>query len=165
MKTAAGGAKQPGAIAGTSVSDNAPPTVLGSTFRVSRLSTTNVTLVHTAAVNKAPAGFFDTLDWITSDMSWDGNNLTINTEGTYLVNVQYNASASNASAGIFQNNAAVRQMGGESTAAISGMTLLYLKAGDVLTPGYYVSANTAANGDNAGLTCYFEVALMNRSLA
>lgn len=177
MKTASGGAKQPGGIASTSVNDSAPPTVLGSTFRITRHNTATATLAS-GGVTSAPAGFFDTQDWISPDMHWDGNNLTVNTDGTYLVNLRYNATNipgnAKADAAMVQNGNPVRLMGGDFAAGsvgqpsgdgISGVAMVYLHTGDVLTPGYQVSSNCTVTGDANGISSYFEVALMNRSMA
>ena len=170
-----------GTIAGTAVADNAPPPVVGSTFRVYRLSTGTVNFAVGPNPNSyiiTPAGFFDTLDFCSPDLTWDGlYQLTISVEGTYAVSLRYNSNQNNGqfAAAIIKNNVGVRAMGGTGTYSGFGAqaptgegctALIYLKAGDVISPGYQNGGVAfGAIGDPSGGTCYFEVALVNRSMS
>jgi hypothetical protein len=176
----------PGTISSTSVSDNAPPAVLGSTFRASRHSTSTVSYANSSsAAAKLPAGFWDTEDWISPDMTWDGNNLTINTEGSYAIGLRYNCSNipsnSKFTPVLFQNTAAQGAGGtnvaawisggfadswtGQADAGVGGTALVYCHAGDIFTPGYASTAAGSVTGDPGGDQSYFTAALMNRSMA
>ena len=180
MKTVSGSAVDPGSVASTSVSDNQQPAVLGSTFRASRRVTSTVTAVAGNAT-RLPANFYETTDWCSPDMSWDGTNLTLNTEGTYIVVIRCAVTAGGGGAGL---NAALFQnptVGGTNVAAIigagmsypggapnglGGVATFYALAGDVLNPGYQVSGSSCTiAGESAGIASYFEVALLNRSMA
>jgi hypothetical protein len=169
----------PGTIASTSVSDNAPPTVLGSTFRCSRHSTTAVNYANSGLTTptKLPANFFDTQDYASPDMLWDGTNLTVNTEGTFVVNIRYRASNipgnTKVNGVLYINNVVARQLGANfadaslqanSGDAIIGSALVYLHVGDVLAPGYASSGAGTVTGEGTGTTSYFEIALANRSM-
>lgn len=173
LKTGNNGANPPPAIAGTSVSDNAQPAVVGSTFRARRASGADVTFSGT---NKVPNGYFDTVDYISDDFTWDGNNLKIGTEGTYVVNLRYLTpnipGGAKADIGLYLNNAGVRRMGGgfadssfgaNSGSGIDGTTLIYCRANDLLTPGYIVDANVTSHGSPTDNATWFEVCLVNRT--
>lgn len=178
MKTGSGGAGNPGTIASTSVSDNAPPVVLGSTFRISRHNTATVSYSNSGLTSpfKLPANFFDTLDYASPDITWDGLNLTINTEGTYLINVRYKASNipsnSKIDGAVWVNNVVARQLGSNfadsylanSGDGVVGSTALYVHAGDYLNFGYASNGAGSLTGEGTGTTSYVEVALMNRSM-
>ena len=173
LKTDSGKVIAPPFIVGCSVSDNQPPAVVGSTFRAHRASTGNVTI---NGWNAAPANFFDTPNYRSADMAWDGTSLTIGIEGTYLVNLRYQTNSipqsDRADCAVFKNGAAIRKMGGQfgdSYGAMEGnmfgLALVYCKVNDTLTPGYSTSAACVVNGEPNGSDTYFEVTLMNRSTA
>jgi hypothetical protein len=162
-----------GAIAGASVTDNAPPASLGSTFRTQRLSTSTVSLA--AGSNIFPSNFFDTVDRQTADYTWSAttNVLTVNTSGTFIVNARYALSSmsGHASAGVWQSTLGgpfvLQRSAGliDQSGAIAGTCLIYCTAGDKLAFGSICSAAGTALGDAAGIGTYVEVALANRSLA
>jgi hypothetical protein len=178
LKTDSGKSIAPPAIVGTSVSDNKPPDVVGSSFRAYRA---NISEVNFSGWNKTPNGFFDTPAYRSSDMLWDGTNLTIGIEGTYLVNIRYATTdipgGGRSDVSIFRANSSgsgpIRKMGGQfgdgSLGAkfgnMFGLALLYLKVNDVITPGYSVTNTTKVNGEPNGTDTYFEVSLVNRSTA
>jgi hypothetical protein len=178
MKQGSGGAGSPGTIAATSVSDNAPPNVLGSTFRICRKSTTTVAVANSGAGNpvKVAANFFDTLEWMSPDMTWDGQNLTVNTEGTYLAVLRYNTgnipTNTKFTPVIFQNNAAEAMVdggfadsyGGQAMGGVGGGALVYCHVGDIFSAGTASSGAGTITGDAGGYSCYFEMALVNRSM-
>jgi hypothetical protein len=177
IKTGSNGANPPPAITSTSVSDNQAPTINGSSFRASRRNVAQV--AASSGTNRVPVNFFDTQEWISSDMTWDGLNLTINTEGSYLVHIRYGINniptSRKADCAIYQNNAVDVLMGGafadsyvgNSADGMEGLAIVYINQGDTIQPGYYYSAaaSNAFVGDSNGVSCYFEVALLNRSFA
>jgi hypothetical protein len=178
--------KTSGTIAGTAVADNAPPAVVGCTFRASRHNSAGFNYANSSgAAFKTVAGFFDTTDWISPDMTWDGTNLTVTLEGSYMIVLRYNCS--NIPTGtkfnpiVFQQTAAQGAgatnvgawLGGDFADAwtgnapygSAGVGILYCKPGDILTHGYASSGAGTLVGEASGDTCYFQAALLNRSLA
>jgi hypothetical protein len=180
MTSGSGGARDPGGINSTSSFDNAPPSSLGSTFRAMRLSTTTASLPNTG-YGYLPAGFMDNTDRITGDMAWDGTTLTIQTEGTYLFHARYaisNLSTNNKLDVVFNkmnpSAASIRETGeamadsygGQSSRAVDGMALIYVKPGDQFRLAYYLNGGSCTLlGSADGIQSYFEVGLLNRSLA
>ena len=173
LKTDSGKVIAPPFIVGCSVSDNQPPAVVGSTFRAYRASTGNVTF---SGWNQTPNNFFDTPAYRSSDMLWDGTNLTVGIEGTYLVNIRYATvgipTGDRADVSVFKNHAPIRKMGGQfadtyggKEGNMFGLALVYLKVNEILTPGYSVTDNTTVNGETGGTDTFFEVTLVNRSTA
>jgi hypothetical protein len=164
-----------GTVAGTSVSDNAPPVVLGSTFRCSRHSTGSVAIA--SGNHTLPGGTWDTTDYCSPDMTWDGTNLVINTEGSYSVRANYQPTGLSANnkwgSVLYQNGNLVRQLGGMCTDSwygnaplcVEGQAQVYCHAGDVLNPGTNFQASASILGDATGTMTFFEVTLLNRSMA
>ena len=185
MKTSIFGGVDPGQVAAAAVTDNQPATSIGSTFRTSRASTGTVTIA--AGNNFLPANFFDTVERITDDMTWDstvaGGVLTINTEGTYLINCRYaiaNLPTTNKlDASVYASYQGgsfvlIRRLGGSfadnftgnSAYGMNGSAVMYFTPGDRLTLGTVATSGaTTLTGSTNGEQTYFEVALMNRSLA
>jgi hypothetical protein len=179
MKAGPSVSTTPGTIAGTSVSDNAAPAVRGSSFRVYRSSTT--TLVTSGATTAPMGAFFDTLDYGSADLSWDGTNLTIGQEGTYIFHVRYSTPVVSGSVDLdvvlYRKRGggaqtAIRYMGSMFSDAVSthalgldGLAEVYCLAGDVITPGYAVTGTTTFTGEATGTRSYFEAALANMSYA
>jgi len=170
-----GGSSTAGTLSGTSVSDNAPPTVLGSTFRAHRASTTAYT-APSGGLTALPAGFFDTQDWISPDLNWDGQNLKFTVEGTYLVNLR--AAVNNIPRGVWADlgivGSSIRVVGGsfadtgtsaQSNNGVYGSTLIYAHNGDSIQPATYASAAFSIVGEPGGSQTYMEVTLVNRSVA
>jgi hypothetical protein len=168
-----GGSSTAGTLSGTSVSDNAPPTVLGSTFRAHRASTTAYS-APSGGLTALPAGFFDTQDWKSPDMTWDGQNLKFTIEGTYLVNLR--AAVNNIPRGVWADlgivGSSIRVVGGsfadtgtsaQSNNGVYGSTLIYAHNGDSIQPATYASAAFSIVGEPGGSQTYMEVTLVNRS--
>jgi hypothetical protein len=74
----------PGKVTQWSATDNAPVAVQGTTMRVYRAATSGVN--KTAGDNILGANTFDTVDWITPDLTWDASTstLTVGKAATYL---------------------------------------------------------------------------------
>jgi hypothetical protein len=182
------GAGNPGTIAGTSVSDNAPPAVQGSSLRVYRATSLPAVTINSGP-NQLPANFFDTsgdpMSPVSSDLHWNGTSVAFDNEGTYLINLRYAMNSSFTGIGIHLDallyltrggsTQIVRRGGGLFGDSFGGATadglaatfVVYLKANDVITPGTAASTTLtgAFVGENTGTQCYMEVALANKSYA
>ena len=187
MKTGSGGASDPGGVAGTSMSDNAPLNVLGSTLRACRQNTGTVSL--SSGTGAMPNGFYETVTYCSPDITYNPgtspagpSSAVITIEGTYLVNISFDVNSLPN-----QGQLAValgKNRGGTITyeigngcvgigslppvfpQSLSSSFLVYCIAGDVIFPANFTNANisNALTGDAAGLTSVFEVALCNHSL-
>ncbi|AIK67748.1 minor tail protein [Mycobacterium phage Piro94] len=82
------GQRVPGTVAGASVSDNAPPSVVGTTFRAYRATTTGVNKPDGAQV--FGANTFDAVEYIGPGMVWSAatNTLTVPKAGTYMFSIR-----------------------------------------------------------------------------
>lgn len=163
------GGKVPGNVAGASVVDNAPPAVIGSTFRASRRSGADVTVPSGAA--KMPNNFYETVDYISPDLTYTpGTNcrLTASKQGTYLV--QYRILHGQYASGSFGHgllwkNGAIYERGGwggnQLNLGFSVNTTLEdatyasfvvpLNPGDYIEPGMNFTANMSNTGDAAAM--------------
>jgi hypothetical protein len=170
----------PGDGAAVSAADHQPPNVIGSFFRQYRAGTGIVGVSSGFAV--CPANFFDSVDAKTADFTFNSatNSLTVGYEGTYYCNLRY---AINNLPGngkfdptLYQNGSMVRRgngafadasFGANSPSGIGTGFIVYCKAGDVLQPGFWAGGSYSAlrTGDSTGTQSYFEVGLLNRSLA
>ncbi|QUE25707.1 minor tail protein [Mycobacterium phage Smeagan] len=172
------GQKTPGSVAGASVADNAPPAVIGTTFRASRRVTADVTF-GTGGV-KVPNNFFETIDYQSDDLTYaPGTNcrLTATKQGTYLVQYrifhgQY--ASSNFGHGLLYRNgvpyARGSWAGNQLNLGISLNTTLEdattanfivpLNPGDYIEPGMHFTASMSNTGDSSlsdGSQTYFSV--------
>jgi hypothetical protein len=186
MTSGSGGALDPGGIASGTCFDNMPPSSLGSTFRASRANTATVSVAGTGQ-QFLPGSFFDTVERITGDYSWDavtaGGVLTFQTEGTFLVNIGYGLNNlpgnSKLDIAIIVQYASgggatlIRRCGStfaDSYAANSaynatGCALIYFKPGDRMAVGTIAtSGSTSLVGSTDQARSFLEVALVNRSL-
>lgn len=161
-----------------SFADNAPPTVVGSTFRVNRTNTGTVSVPNGAAI--LPANFFDTLQYCSPDLSFNftTNGLQVTTAGTYLsVLISEVANINNgqhlmpimyrqgAEWGMSGSGFSDASFGGASDMAILGVELVLCAAGDVIQPGTYSDASGASlKGESGGNITHWMVTLANRSL-
>ncbi|QXO13308.1 minor tail protein [Mycobacterium phage Trooper] len=171
------GNKTPGTVAGASVADNAPPAVIGTTFRASRRSTSDVTLSGT---NVVPSNFFETVDYVSEDLTYSpGMNcrLTATKQGTYLV--QYRIfhgvwALNNFGYGVLYKNGTIYARGGYTGNQLNlGFSLnttqedatyasfiVPMSPGDYINPGFYTTTNMSNTGDSSlvdGSTTYFSV--------
>jgi hypothetical protein len=170
----------PGDGAAVSVADHQPPSTIGSFFRQYRISTTTVNVNSGFAL--CPANFFDTVDRVTADFVFtpSTNSLTVGYEGTYYCNLRYQIANlpgnTKFDPTLYQNGTMVRRGNGafadgslsaNSPSGIETGFMVYCKAGDVLQPGFWASTSMSGllqgSGDQTG--SYFEVGLLNRSLA
>lgn len=179
------GSNNPGDMVAWAAADNALPTVLGSYFRAIR-TTTSSPGNWPSGDNTLPNSFFNSVEVITADLAYNSssaNSLTIGLDGNYAVTIQLyagTASAISQAGGVelyVNTNLERRQVVAMGTGSGAGQLgtptatwLLPLLAGDVLQPGTYASAllssaGGALAGDAAGLRCFWEVALVNRSIA
>ena len=161
----------PGTLASAAISDNAPPTTVGSGAAMYR---TNAALVNiNPGVNTYPANFFGVMRYNSIDITGDlvNGTFTVSKAGFYLIswNVQGNGNASGSvSPCLFVNGTGVQfgmAQGGAS--AYGGFYNFYLNAGDVVRPGYYWSGSLATGywkGESTGTWTHFEITLSNRSL-
>lgn len=178
-----GGGLVPASLSSWGVADNAPPTVIGSGFRAYRASTSAGTLVAaspstwtTGAVSwtvwTLPASAFDTIQWQTSDTTWDSstNTVTVAIAGWYQVTVSNMVSVSSGgaiAACVFHNGALAQSGTSGIYSAGNGPVMqstfsIYCAANDTLAPGILESsAGSALQGDTSGVGTYFQVTLAN----
>ncbi|AWH13550.1 minor tail protein [Mycobacterium phage Agape74] len=173
------GQRAPGSVAGASVADNAPPAVIGSTFRASRRVTADVQ-INSGGV-KVPNNFYETVDYQSDDLTYTpGTNcrLTATKQGTYLV--EYRAyhgqfiTGNGAHALLYKNgNPYARGVWGSCTFSVGfstppsdvtdathGSFLVPLNPGDYIEPGFYMTQNMSDTGDSKlsnGSESYFTV--------
>lgn len=177
------GIRNVGRVTAFAFSDNQPPTVVGSGSRMYRASTSNVGV--SSGNNLLATSFFDTQDEATTDITQDRTNgkFTVSLAGWYQVTIVSAVSGNfpttfqwllykNGSAYKFLpgNNGmrGVTAVGGNQLPiAVGASGLVFLSAGDYVQMGYNanVSAGSCFVGDAAGQGTYFEIALVNRSLA
>lgn len=163
------GSNVPGSVAGCSVVDNAPPAVIGSTFRASRRSGSDVTVPSGA--QKMPNNFYETVDYISPDLTYTpGTNcrVTVSKQGTYLV--QYRILHGQYASGSFGHgllwkNGGIYERGGwggnQLNLGFSVNTTLEdatyasfvvpLNPGDYIEPGMNFTANMSNTGDAAAM--------------
>lgn len=183
------GTVAPGDVNYISIADHRRPSIatngfgVGSFFRIYRANTGLVN--RSNGYNPLPSNFFDTVEQITPDFVFNSlgtGELTIGYEGTYFVNMRFviNFMPDNArtDALLYQNGVLVRRgfgtfseagglAGANQPTGMGGGFVVYCKAGDKLQPGVYCSTtmNSFLNGNPSGNDCYWEVGLLNRSLA
>lgn len=156
-----------GSLSQWAVSDNAPVAVVGSGFRAYNSSTSAVSV---SAGSQLPSGFFDTVEYNTPDLSWDGQTLTISNPGWYMVSLGFaipSRAATNVGAILYQNGAYSRlgtQVDGQYSHSVAAAFVVYCAAGDTLQGGAHTNTSSAVDGEATGAQTYFEVALLNRSL-
>ena len=175
----------PSTIAGFAVSDNLPPTLVGSTFRRFRASGTATAGLAGGGNTLASltSDFFDTPQFITPDYSYTASThvLTVAKAGTYIVSLCYGASVGGISGMGVAPSLYHTPAGGSATlfrlgtqaAVQSGFSgsfgytwVVYLGAGDSIAPGYYNyggSASMTLMGESTGSAAFFEVGLANWS--
>ncbi|AEL17770.1 minor tail protein [Mycobacterium phage Turbido] len=173
------GQRTPGSVAGASVADNAPPAVIGTTFRASRRVTADVTIAANGA--KVPNNFYETVDYQSDDLTYaPGTNcrLTATKQGTYQV--QYRAfhgpyaSNNGGMALLYKNgvpyargpwaccevNVGFGVMSTKEDATFASF-LVPLNPGDYIEPGFDFTSSMSDTGDSKlsdGSQSYFTVA-------
>lgn len=168
------GGKVPGNVAGASVVDNAPPALVGTTFRASKRTGGDMTI--NSGQQPVPNNFYETVDYISPDLTYrPGSNceLECTKQGTYIVMWRcYHGNFATGSGGVgllWKKPAGgvwapqSRSVWGtnpinvgfgvmaDSTDATCGMAMIPMNPGDVLRPGFVFTANMANTGDNVKL--------------
>jgi hypothetical protein len=176
IRTDSGGTpKIPGSLAAATISDKAPPTVVGSGARMIRTNTSNVNFSANQSQTDFPGNYFDNIFAASSDITVTlaTNRFTITKDGWYVMTLGIettNAPTGRLGLGLKKNNAMWMwgPMIRESNPSYSASWIGYLVAGDYLTPVY---ANTdgltayATRGQGDGQKTSFTIALANRSYA
>ncbi|UVK64084.1 minor tail protein [Mycobacterium phage Caviar] len=162
------GVQVPGNVAGASVTDNAPPAVIGTTFRASKRSGGDITVP--SGSSKLPNNFFETVDYVSPDLVYEpslNNRITAQKQGTYIVEYRvYHgryATGQGGHAELYKNGAmfAKGQWGSnpinvgfgvntDPTDATQGSFIVPLNPGDYIEPGFYFTASMSDTG-NASL--------------
>lgn len=163
------GSHHPGEIAGASTVDNAPPAVVGTTFRASRRVAGDVT-IGTGGVT-VPNNFYETVDYISPDLIYrpaNGCEVEVSKQGTYIVawralHGQY-ASGSFGHGLLFKNGARYERWawGGNQLSlgfsvnttqedATTGFAMVPLNPGDKINPGFAFTSSMGNTGDNVAL--------------
>lgn len=150
----------PSAIAAFYMADNAPPARLSSIGRAFRASVSTVSFNSISTEYTLPANMFDTFDYATSDLTWNGSagSWTIGRRGNYIVNAHMANNNTNLTGYvILYVNGVVTTSGNVgpfSTVAFA----LALTDGDVLTLKYYTgTSNCRIMGAPEGDITYFQV--------
>lgn len=151
----------PGSLAAFYMADNTPPAILSSLGRSFRSSATTVNFASAGTEYSLPSGFFDTFDYATNDLEWDGSagTWTVKRKGNYLINAMLCSTTSTMSglALLYLNGAKVFLGADGSNASISYLTPL--QPGDVLYLTYFPYVNnTKLRGDTNGAATVFQVA-------
>ena len=160
------GAQHPGEIAGASTVDNAPPAVVGTTFRASKRTGGDMTLA--SGNNQVPNNFYETVDYISPDLIYrpaDRCSLEVSKQGTYVVSWRaYHGIYATNTGGhgvLFKNGVPFAKwtwgdtpfvvgfaVMTSNTNATTGSALVPMDPGDKLSVGFYFTANMANTGDN-----------------
>lgn len=154
------GEAAPGAVAQWSLRDLAPPAILGSALRVRNRSSTALTIPGGGIVSSIPNGYFDDVDYCSSDITWNAaiTQATISTEASYQVefSVLFNADESTARTypALFQNSDII---GGQLLASTPnrsafGAFTTYCRPGDIISPALAIvtAGNINVVGDSLG---------------
>lgn len=172
IRTGSGGAVASPAIAGTSVSDNAPPDVVGSGAVISRRSSTAVAMA--GGTHPFPNNFFGQIDAQSQDISINLTTgaFTVGYDGWYAIcaGVLLNGALfEKSNMTVYRNGVFIRFGGAFDDGQISNQAtwLLYLQAGDAVQAGYFreSGSNAVMVGDSTGTWTYHSIALLNRSYA
>jgi hypothetical protein len=172
IRTGSNGPTVPGTLAGATITDNAPPDVVGSGAHMYRTSTGGVGMP--TGVNAVPNNFFQIVDYTSDDITCNLSNgsFTVTYDGWYHFDVGLGLTGA-----IFEDwcpylfiNGVGRKAGGprlnEQVSSQSSFSI-YLKAGDVCQAGTFRASgsNSVLTGEISGTWSYFSIALMNRSYA
>ncbi|AOQ28149.1 minor tail protein [Mycobacterium phage DudeLittle] len=174
------GNKTPGTVAGASVADNAPPTIVGTTFRASRRQTSDVTIG--SGGQKVPNNFYETVDYVSEDLTYTPSTncrLTATKQGTYLVEYRAfhgkYATGTGGMALLYKNGVPLSRGAWASNIfsvgfgtppatnidATHGSFLVPLNPGDYIEPGFDFTSRMSNTGDSKlsdGSVSYFTVA-------
>lgn len=128
------GESSPGAVGYWKLSDKAPSAKVGSGFKVCRISTTGVSFAANTAV--IPASFYDTVDKITDDFSWDTTTttMTVRDEGWYQFSIALPLLASN---GTYNTPTSSKPM--SVALSVDGVLDSIANTGSITTPGAWAT--------------------------
>ncbi|APD17293.1 minor tail protein [Mycobacterium phage Abdiel] len=162
----------PGTISALSANDNTPQAVVGTSFRAYRAATGSIN--KSSGANVLPANTIDTLDYISSDLTWTPatQRLTYNGERpkTFLVGMRVKSGAiiptgGNWNSVIYKNGSLYARMDGHTgmletstandnenrvTYVGGGTPLVQLNPGDYLSFGFENSATIGIIGSGDG---------------
>jgi hypothetical protein len=166
--------KGPGTLANAAISDNAPPTVVGSGCKLIRQNTAGVAFAAGATSTDFPANFFDAIQASSADMTGTLSNgrITVSNAGWYIVVAGIAITSSNSARlglGIKQNGA-MEFFGTGTYSPARGhsiCTVMYLNAGEYVNACYSNSdiSNWNVVGVADGSQTFLSVVLANRSYA
>ncbi|OCB43958.1 hypothetical protein A5721_22985 [Mycobacterium vulneris] len=160
------GQATPASIGSISVADNIPATIPGSSCRISRLATSNVSVVSATSPTTLPNNVFDNIDYKSNGMSANLSTgvITVDKAGTYLVEARWQLSTglsnNNAMPLVFRNGTLYANGlrlyqgtfgGGLGTDNQSGVWLVQLEAGQSVRVGRTNSSsyNITSGGTSA----------------
>ncbi|GAS95455.1 Gp31 [Mycolicibacterium canariasense] len=150
----------PGALVAFYMADNTPPAMLSSLGRAFRSSSTPISMPSASNWNLFPSGFFDTFDYATNDLVWNGpaGTWTVKRKGNYLVSSEIVTQTTDMSGypGLYKNG--VQTAAG--TSGVSGLVVaaLPLEPNDVLSLQYFpVTTGVKVMGVTSGAYTYFQV--------
>jgi hypothetical protein len=173
IRTDSGGTPTvPGSLAGASISDNAPPTVVGSGGVMSRRSTSTVGMPTGSRV--LPNNFFGIIDAKSDDItaSLANGSFTVKYAGWYHIDAALQLNGS-----LYEDNMLMLFVNGNLSRAggpkMNEQThnkaswLMYLAEGDYVQLGTYreSGSNAIMQGEASGVWTYFQICLANRSYA
>jgi hypothetical protein len=170
--TASGGPKVPGTLANAAISDNAPPTLVGSGAHMSKRTTNTATLA--SGVNLFPNNFFTQIDSLSEDItaSTVDGSFIVSKDGWYSITsgVMLSSGISQDwNVVVFVNGIGVKAGGAKvaSQSAAGSSWSVYLAAGDKVQMGTFraSSSSSVLGGDSSGMWTYFSICLANRSYA
>ncbi|AMB18521.1 minor tail protein [Mycobacterium phage NaSiaTalie] len=180
--TETNGKQTPGQVSGASVTDNAPPAVIGTTFRASRRQTSDVALG--TGGTKVPNNFYETIDYQSDDLTYTPSQncrVTAQKQGTYIVQFRayhgpWSSAAVDGNGGcsLLYKNGAPFARGPWSNVdfaagfaaivtkqdATYGMFIVPMNPGDYIEPGFDFTQNMSNTGDSRlsdGSQSYFAV--------
>lgn len=150
----------PSAIAAFYMADNSPPAQLSSVGRAFRSSGSLVNMTSLSTEYTLPASFFDTLDYATSDLTWNGTagTWTVTRRGNYAINVNFGTNnTSTFGVPILYLNG-VRSVVGNSGSYSTMSFTLPLQPGDVLSLTFFTqTSNCRLYGDTGGAWSFFQI--------
>jgi hypothetical protein len=172
------GAGDPGSVSSCSISDNAPPTVVGSGARITRVNTATVNFSASSNNVDFPNQFFDTQNEKSGDITAQTaaatlNRFTASIEGWYYTAMCVEPTSNNTGGGCsigIKKNGTVYQAGQgarQSTPGVMYAGMVYLKANDYITPMYnnLDLGTVTMRGGTDGSRTWWVIVLLNKSLA
>lgn len=143
----------PGSVSRWLFSDNAIPTYFGTAARITRISTTPVTVTADVAF---PANFLDTVEYCTPDVTWNSASqmATVTKEGVYVIEVGYQSNATSQGSVVALVNGVLKHVGEMSDHTWGQGTFPhYLHVNDTVQPGSHFGI--ALKGEATGLYSFF----------